>query len=111
MILFQTLLVVNRKLALTCLCCFPGETRGGCLSTTRNLDGRSEVLFSYSDRIPEVTVDDFRTVLNNFVETAAYLRNTLLMRVYTDKLVVPQPMHGVSTRQEIWRKSQGPPQA
>jgi hypothetical protein len=71
-----------------------GETRGGCLATTRNLDGRSEVVFSYSDRIPEVNADDFRTVLNNFVETAASLRNKLLMRVYTDMLPIPQPsMH------------------
>jgi hypothetical protein len=73
------------------VCSFPGETRGGCLATTKNLDGRSEVVFSYSDRIPEVNADDFRTVLNNFVETAASLRSKLMIRVYTDMLPIPQP--------------------
>jgi hypothetical protein len=89
---------------------FPGETRGGCLSTTRNLDGRSEVLFSYSDRIPEVTADDFRTTLFNFVETAASLRNKLMMIAHADKLTVPEPIHGISAPQEICpRTSQAPP--
>jgi hypothetical protein len=71
-----------------------GETRGGCLATTKNQDGRSEVVFSYSDRIPEVNADDFRTVLNNFVDTAASLRDKLLMRIYNDMLPIQQPsMH------------------
>jgi hypothetical protein len=92
---FQTLLDTNVYQHFLFLdSSFPGETRGGCLATTRNLDGRSEVVFSYSDRIPEVNADDFRTVLNNFVETAASLRNKLLMRIYTDMLPIPQPsMH------------------
>jgi hypothetical protein len=93
MIPFQTLFDTNTVYTNTfflLVYSFPGETRGGCLATTKNLDGRSEVVFSYSDRIPEVNADDFRTVLNNFVETAASLRNKLLMRVYTDMLPIPQ---------------------
>ena len=91
---------------------FPGETRVGCLSTTRNLDGRSEVLFSYSDRIPEVTADDFRTTLFNFVETAASLRNKLMMIAHADKLMVTQPIRGISAPQEICPSiSQAPPKA
>jgi hypothetical protein len=101
---------INTNLLLVCY--FLGETRGGCLSTTRNLDGRSEVLFSYSDRIPEVTADDFRTTLFNFVETAASLRNKLMMIAHVDKLLVPAPIHGISAAQEICpNSSQVPPKA
>jgi hypothetical protein len=110
MILFPTFVPANRKPTLTRLYSFLGETRGGCLSTTRNLDGRSEVLFSYSDRIPEVTADDFRTTLFNFVETAASLRQKLMVIAHDDKLMVPQQIHSVSTPQEICRNtSRAPP--
>ena len=86
---------------------FPGETRGGCLATTRNSDGRPEVVFSYSDRI-EVTIDDFRTVFNNFVETAASLRNKILMRMYTDMLPIPQlsmRVHGAPDPKRVRRNN------
>jgi hypothetical protein len=63
-------------------------------------------VFSYSDRIPEVTADDFRTVLNNFVETAACLRNKLLMRAYTDMFPISQPMYGALDPDIIHRTSQ-----
>jgi hypothetical protein len=69
-------------------------------------------VFSYSDRIPEVNADDFRTVLNNFVETATSLRNKVLMRVYTDMLPIPQPSmreYGAPDPKRMRRNNQAPP--
>jgi len=56
-------------------------TRGGCLSIKR--DGaqgqeREEVVFSYNDRVDEITGNDFRNIIANFVETAVALRTQLV---------------------------------
>lgn len=68
------------------------ETRGGCLS----LDPRvNEILFSYSDRVNEITQQDFRTVLENFIDAALYL-NRILDMVVQDaaKNVSSEPKRG-----------------
>jgi U-box domain len=58
---------------------YTGETRGGCLSIKRREEGAEgssnggsscEVVFSYNDRVDEVTARDVRNILLNFVETA-----------------------------------------
>lgn len=54
------------------------HTRGGCLAVKTHDDGRQEVLFSYTDRICEVSSMEFTNILLNFVETAVILRRKLL---------------------------------
>lgn len=54
-----------------------GDTRGGCLSVRRH-SGRQEIMFSYTDRIPEVSSRDFSNILLNFVETSMALRDKLM---------------------------------
>jgi len=69
-----------------------GETRGGCLSIKKHrrpgnaVDGsqgegsadEEEVVYSYNDRVDEITFLDFRNILLNFVQTAFALRPKLL---------------------------------
>jgi hypothetical protein len=55
-----------------------GDTRGGCLSAKKHEDGKAEVLFSYTDRVSEVSAQDFCNILLNFVETAVSLRSKLV---------------------------------
>ncbi len=50
------------------------ETRGGCLSLDPMND---EVMFSYSDRVAEITSTDFRNILENFIDTALTLSKAL----------------------------------
>lgn len=57
-----------------------GDTRGGCLSV-RSHAGRKEVMFSYTDRVPEVSARDFSNILLNFVETAVALRDKLMQGI------------------------------
>lgn len=56
-----------------------GDTRGGCLSIRNNHDSK-EIMFSYIDRVPEVSARDFSNILLNFVETSVVLREKLLNR-------------------------------
>lgn len=53
-----------------------GETRGGCLSI-RKTDEQQEVVFSYRDRIDELTAENLRNIVLNFVETSLVLRKKL----------------------------------
>lgn len=58
-----------------------GETRGGVLSLKKHgpeLGCKQEVIFSYNDRVTEVSATDFTNILFNFVETAIVLRNQLM---------------------------------
>jgi hypothetical protein len=71
-------------------CSYTGETRGGCLSIKRREEGAEgssnggssnggsgcEVVFSYNDRVDEVTARDVRNILLNFVETALAFKAT-----------------------------------
>ncbi|MES2663400.1 MAG: CesT family type III secretion system chaperone, partial [Pseudomonadota bacterium] len=50
------------------------ETRGGCIALDPMSD---EVFFSYSDRVNEVNVTDFRNILENFIDTAINLVKTI----------------------------------
>lgn len=54
-----------------------GETRGGCLSIRRQASDHCEVVFSYNDRVDEVSCRDLRNILLNFVETSLSLRRNL----------------------------------
>ena len=54
------------------------ETRGGCLAIRQHDDtGRKEVVFSYTDRVREVTSKDFTNILRSFIETTLKLRDRL----------------------------------
>ena len=58
-----------------------GETRGGCISIRKNSTGRNskdEIMFSYTDRVSEISGRDFSNILLNFVETAVVLRDKLI---------------------------------
>ena len=61
-----------------------GDTRGGCLSIRRhvtassNRNKKGEIMFSYTDRVSEISAHDFSNVLLNFVETAVALRDKLV---------------------------------
>jgi hypothetical protein len=67
-------LLCRRALALNFL---QGDTRGGCLSI-RSKEAGDEIMFSYTDRVPEVSARDFSNILLNFVETSVVLREKLL---------------------------------
>jgi len=54
------------------------DTRGGCLSVRKHEDGRSELVFSYTDRVREITASDFTNILRSFIETSQSLRSELL---------------------------------
>jgi U-box domain/Tir chaperone protein (CesT) family len=54
-----------------------GETRGGCLSV-RTTEAGKEIMFSYTDRVAEVSARDFTNIFLNFVETTVRLRDKLL---------------------------------
>jgi U-box domain len=68
-------LLCRRALALNFL---QGDTRGGCLSIRSKESGCDEIMFSYTDRVPEVSARDFSNILLNFVETSVVLREKLL---------------------------------
>lgn len=53
------------------------ETRGGCLAIRNHDDGRKELVFSYTDRVREVTSKDFTNILRSFIETILTLRERL----------------------------------
>ena len=53
------------------------DTRGGCLSVKRNIAGQPEVMFSYTDRVAEITARDFANIIVNFAETAVLIRKKL----------------------------------
>ena len=55
-----------------------GDTRGGCLSVRSRSGKREEVMFSYTDRVPEICGRDFSNILLNFVETSVVLRRKLM---------------------------------
>jgi len=66
-----------------------GDTRGGCLSIRRQCAGttnrggitngnKGEIMFSYTDRVTEISSRDFSNILLNFVETSVALRDKLL---------------------------------
>lgn len=55
-----------------------GDTRGGCLSIRKNNSSDQEIMFSYTDRVPEISARDFSNILLNFVETSMVLREKLL---------------------------------
>lgn len=59
-----------------------GETRGGCLSV-RSTDLGREIMFSYTDRVAEVSARDFTNIFLNFVETSVRLREKLMMGLIT----------------------------
>jgi hypothetical protein len=67
--------VKDRMLLLNSLQC---ETKGGSLSLRKDeLYGTSEVVFSYHDRVSEVSSTDFVSVLMNFVDTCFEIRRKL----------------------------------
>eukprot|EP00521_Asterionellopsis_glacialis_P014571 CAMPEP_0195293276 /NCGR_PEP_ID=MMETSP0707-20130614/12087_1 /TAXON_ID=33640 /ORGANISM="Asterionellopsis glacialis, Strain CCMP134" /LENGTH=289 /DNA_ID=CAMNT_0040353953 /DNA_START=202 /DNA_END=1071 /DNA_ORIENTATION=+ len=53
------------------------ETRGGCLSVQKTSFG-SEILFSYMDRVFELSAQDFQNILENFIDTTTKLRKQIL---------------------------------
>lgn len=59
------------------------DTRGGCLSIRRHSIGvndignKGEVMFSYTDRVADLSARDFSNILLNFVETSVVLRDKL----------------------------------
>jgi len=61
-----------------------GETRGGCLAIRRSAmpsnpkNAGGEVMFSYTDRVAEISAHDFANILLNFVETSVALRDKLM---------------------------------
>jgi hypothetical protein len=59
------------------------DTRGGCVSlrTSQSENEPWEMMFSYTDRVSEVTADDFSNILLNFVETAVLVRDRLMATV------------------------------
>lgn len=59
-----------------------GETRGGCLSVRSTNFGR-EIMFSYTDRVAEVSARDFTNIFLNFVETSVRLREKLMLGLIT----------------------------
>jgi Tir chaperone protein (CesT) family len=65
-----------------------GDTRGGCLSV-RSHSGHKEIMFSYTDRVPEVSARDFSNILLNFVETAVTLREKLLQGMTAPEAPTP----------------------
>ena len=56
---------------------FAADTRGGCLSVKRNNSGQPEVMFSYTDRVAEITARDFVNIIINFTETAVLIKKKL----------------------------------
>ena len=46
--------------------------------SVRKHSGRKEIMFSYTDRVPEVSARDFSNILLNFVETSVTLRDKLM---------------------------------
>lgn len=88
-----------------------GETKGGCLSTKRHDDGHLEVLFSYSDRVPQVSATDFRTILYNFVITATSLRWRLLLHAKADDMLTYQMMMPTFLSQDGVQSNEMPPPA
>jgi U-box domain len=77
------------SLTMCTTCSYTGETRGGCLSIKGREEGAEgssnggssscEVVFSYNDRVDEVTARDVRNILLNFVETALALKTKFEM--------------------------------
>lgn len=53
------------------------DTRGGCLAIRKHDSGRKELVFSYTDRVREVTSKDFTNILRSFIETTLTLRDRL----------------------------------
>lgn len=53
------------------------DTRGGCLSIRNHDPGNAEIVFSYTDRICEVTSQDFANIFRSFIETSLRLRYAL----------------------------------
>mmetsp|Transcript_41305 Transcript_41305/g.61147 ORF Transcript_41305/g.61147 Transcript_41305/m.61147 type:complete len:275 (-) Transcript_41305:83-907(-) len=56
---------------------FQTETRGGCLSMQK-LDSKTDIIFSYRDRVTEINLGDFFNIIYNFVQIALKLRYVLL---------------------------------
>ena len=55
------------------------ETRGGCLSVIHgNGDLKPLLVFTYKDRIPEITFYYFQNILENFVATALKIQEKML---------------------------------
>jgi U-box domain/Tir chaperone protein (CesT) family len=75
-----------------------GDTRGGCLSV-RSHSSHKEIMFSYTDRVPEVSARDFSNILLNFVETAVSLREKLLQGMPT---AAPTPTPPPSAAAPEW---------
>lgn len=82
-------LLCRRALALNFL---QGDTRGGCLSI-RSKETGDEIMFSYTDRVPEVSARDFSNILLNFVETSVVLREKLLKAPLEDNVAMAIARH------------------
>jgi hypothetical protein len=66
---------------------------GGSLSV-RKLELGSEILFSYVDRVQEISSRDFRNIIENFVETAISLRRKIRSVVEGHlAIMAPQQQH------------------
>ena len=66
-----------------------GDTRGGCVSVKKGAQTGavtpSEVMFSYTDRVAEVSAKDFLNIVLNFLETAVSVRQKLVsLRPHND---------------------------
>ena len=83
-----------------------GDTRGGCISIRRNIigtnsrrdDSKGEVMFSYTDRVTEISARDFSNILLNFVETSVTLRDKLMFG-FDEPLLLMDP-------EEIWAEEE-----
>lgn len=49
-------------------------------------------MFSYTDRVPEVSAHDFSNILLNFVETAVRMREKLLTTLYLHEDIMEELM-------------------
>lgn len=79
------------------------QTRGGCISVTKVMnDGNkgidlSEVLFSYTDRVMEISSHEFKNVLENFTITTVGLHQQIFVGSDDSSLTPPWPNNGRSS--------------
>lgn len=59
-------------------------------------------MFSYTDRVPEVSARDFSNILLNFVETAVTLRNKLMPGA-----AETEPQQQAQQQQPQWWEDEG----
>jgi hypothetical protein len=55
------------------------DTRGGCLSIRNHANDHAELVFSYTDRVGEITAKDFSNIFRSFIKTTLNLRDRLTL--------------------------------